>query len=227
LDEKVFHATLKKIRWSTNRDDLASATRTTLQLLLRRPTDQKLLNSLFSQLDSIVGRLSSGKGDNQSAEIRQAAVRCVVLLQSAKRGRLTRSQQNDLTEKGRHRRMLILLVATAATVAFYFFLIPQRNTVQPGHAVAAAIQDALKTTRLGLTRRDNVTIRATHDHTVVTAERLTPDDCIAAAREVQTMGEISINDTAVGRPNDSKFNTLCSQMGDATLTVTVNQYRKR
>jgi len=227
LDEQVFHETLKKIRWSTNRDDLASATRTTLQLLLRRPIDEKLLATLLSQLDGIVRGLSPTQGTKQSAQIRQAAVRCVVLLQSAKKGRLSRAQQDDDKERARHRRVMILVAATAATAAFYLFLMPKRNLMPPGHDVATAVEEALKTTRLGLTKRDNITIRATHDHTIVTAERLTPEDCIAAAREVQTMGDLSINDTAVGRPNDSKFNTLCRQMGDATLTVTINQYRKR
>jgi hypothetical protein len=227
LDERVFQATLKKIRWSTNRDDLASATRATLQLLLRRPTDEKLLNSLLSQLEGIVRGLSATKGTKQTAEIRQAAVRCVVLLQSAKRGRLSRSQQDDQQERAKHRRVVILVAATAATAAFYLFLMPQRNIAQPGHAIAAAIEEAMKTTRLGLTRHDNITIRATHEHTIVTAERLTPEDCMAAAHEVQAMGELAINDTVIGRPTDSKFDTLCHQMGDATLTITVNQYRKR
>jgi len=229
LDEQVFLETLKKIRWSTNRDDLASATRTTLQLLLRRPGDENLLAALLGKVDGIVRGLSATRGTKQSAEIRQAAVRCVVLLQSAKKGRLNRAQQDDNRERARHRRVLILVAATAATAAFYLFLMPQRNNAPGavGHDVAAAIAEALKTTRLGLTRRDNITIRATHEHTIVTAERLTPEDCIAAAREVQSMGDLAINDTTVGRPNDTKFTTLCRQMGDATLTVTVNQYRKR
>jgi len=227
LDERVFHETLKKIRWSTNRDELAAATRTTLQLLLRRPTDQKLLNSFLAQVDGITRGLSPGKSPQESAQIRQAAVRCVVVLQSAKRGRLTRADQDEEDEKRRHRRVLILVAATAATAAFYLFLMPQRNTAVPGHDVAAAIEDALKTARLGLTKHDNVTVRATHEHTIVTAERLTPENCLAAALEVQNMGDLSINDTEVGRPSETKLTKLCHQMGDATLTVTVSQYRKR
>lgn len=227
LDEQIFHETLKKIRWSTNRDELATATRTTLQLLLRRPTDEQLLAKLLAQADAITRGLSSGKGAAQAAQIRQAAVRCVVLLQSAKRGRLSRPQQDDLDERRRHRRVLILVAATAATVAFYLFIMPQRNIVSSGHEMATVIADALKTTRLGLTKRDNVTIRATHEHTIVTAERLTPEDCLTAAMEVQTMGDLAINDTNVGHPNRERLSKLCSQMGDATLTVTVNQYRKR
>lgn len=227
MDEQVFHETLKKIRWSTNREELASATRTTLQLLLRRPTDQQLLASLLNQVDSITRGLSSGKAPQNAAQIRQAAVRCVVLLQSAKRGRLSRSQSDDLSERRRHRRVLILVAATAATAAFYLFLMPQRNNVSTGHDIAAAIEDALHTTRLGLTKRDNVTIRATHEHTIVTAERLTPEDCFTAAMEVQKMGDLTINDTSVGKPNETKLTKLCHQMGDATLTVTVNQFRKR
>jgi hypothetical protein len=225
LDEQVFHDTLKKIRWSTNRDDLAAATRTTLELLLRRPTDQNLLASLLAQTNSIVSRLSANSG-KQNAEIRQAAVRCVVLLQTAKRGRLTRGQQDEDDAARRHRRVLIIVAATAATAAFYLFLMPQRNMVTSGHELAAIIADALHSSRLGLTKHDNVTIRATHEHTIVTAERLTPEECLAAAMEVQKMGEISINDTNVGKPNESKVTKLCHQMGDATLTVTASQFRK-
>ena len=227
MDEQVFHEKLKQIRWSTDRDDLAQATRTTLQLLLRRPGDQKLLNTLLGQLDGITRSLPAGGGEKQSGQIRQAAVRCVVLLQSAKKGRLTRAQQNDKDERRRHRRVQILVAATVATAALYLVLLPHHYTFLPGdRTTAEAIQDVLKSNRLGLTKRDNITVRATHEHTIVTAERLTPDDCIAAAREIQKMGDLSINDTAVGKPNETKFNSLCHQMGDATLTITVNQYRK-
>src|SRR5271168_3054640 len=104
MDERVFHETLKKIRWSTNRDDLTVATNTALQLLLRRPTDQQLLSSLLAQVAKVTGSLSSAKSGAQSAAVRQAAVRCVVLLQSAKHGRLNRSQNIELQQQRRARR---------------------------------------------------------------------------------------------------------------------------
>ena len=227
LDEQVFHDKLKKIRWSTNRDDLAQATRTTLQLLLRRPGDQQLLASLRKQLDGIIRSLPGGSGEKQTGQIRQAAVRCVVLLQSAKKGRLTRAQQNEKNERRRHYRVQILVATTVAVAALYLVLLPhQYKFLKSDRTAAEAIQDALSHNRLGLSKRDNITVRATHEHTIVTAERLTPDDCIAAAREIQKMGDLTINDTAVGKPNDTKFNTLCHQLGDATLSITVNQYRK-
>ena len=226
LDEQVFHEKLKKIRWCTNREDLHQTARSTLQLLLRRPGDQKLLNSLLSQLDGIIRSLPSG-GERQTGQIRQAAVRCVVLLQSAKKGRLTRAQQDDKDERWRHRRVQILVAAAVAVAALYLVLLPhQYKFLKSPQSVGEAMQDVMKTSRLGLTKRDNITVRATHEHTIVTAERLTPEDCIAAAKEIQKMGDLTINDTAVGKPNDTKFNSLCHQMGDATLTVTVNQYRK-
>ena len=227
MDEQIFHEKLKKIRWSTNRDDLAQATRTTLQLLLRRPGDQKLLNSLLGQLDGIIRTLSATQSDKQSAQIRQAAVRCVVLLQSAKKGRLTRAQQADKDERWRHRRVQILVAATVAVAALYLVLLPHHYKILPSDKTAAeAIIDAMQNNRLGLTKRDNITVRATHEHTIVTAERLTPEDCIAAAKQVQKMGDLTINDTDVGKPNETKFNTLCHKLGDATLTITVNHYRK-
>ena len=226
MDEQIFHEKLKKIRWSTNREDLAQATRTTLQLLLRRPGDQKLLSGLLSQLDGIIRSLPAGGGDTQSAQIRQAAVRCVVLLQSAKKGRLTRAQQKEKDDRWRHRRIPILVATAVGVAAFYLVLMPHRNFMPQAKSVGAAIQDALSHNRLGLTRHDNITVRATHEHTIVTAERLTPEDCISAAKEIQKMGDLTINDTDVGKPNETKFNTLCRKLGDATLTITVNHYRE-
>src|ERR1700761_550492 len=107
LDEQLFHDALGRIRWSTDRIDLADATRTTLGLLLRRPGDQALLDSLLDQANMIVAR---------QPEVRQAAVRCVVLLQSAKHGRLTRSQQKA-REAGKRRRRVMFLMGAAATAA--------------------------------------------------------------------------------------------------------------
>ena len=107
LDEQLFHEALGRIRWSTDRTDLADATRTTLGLLLRRPGDQALLTSLLAQADSVFLR---------NAEVRKAAVRCVVLLQSAKRGRLSRAQE-AAREARKRRRRLMLLMGAAATAA--------------------------------------------------------------------------------------------------------------
>ena len=108
MDESIFHEALGRIRWSTDREDLGAATRMTLGLLLRRPGDQALLNSLLYQTNIIVVR---------HAEVRQAAVRCVVLLQSAKRGRLTRAEQQARDARRRQRRMLLMMGAAATAAA--------------------------------------------------------------------------------------------------------------
>jgi methionine synthase I (cobalamin-dependent) len=116
LDEQVFHTTLKRIRWSTDPADLASATRATLQLLLRRPVDAILLETLLSQLAAITASLPAGT--QQSSSIRQAAVRCVALLQSAKHGRLTRAETEELSRR-RHRRVMLVMASLAATAMIY------------------------------------------------------------------------------------------------------------
>ena len=104
MDERLFHEALSRIRWSTDRGDLAAAMRATLGLLLRRPGDQPLLDSLLAQTETILIR---------HPEIRQAAVRCVVLLQSAKRGRLNRAEE-DAREAGKRRLRRMLMTAAAA-----------------------------------------------------------------------------------------------------------------
>jgi hypothetical protein len=229
VDEQVFHATLKRIRWSTNREDLAAATRTTLQLLLRRPGDRQLLSELLAQVDVITSQLPARGGERQAAAIRQAAVRCVVLLQSAKRGRLTRAQNDELQTHRRHRRVMVLLAAAVATAAIYLVIfMPQlTGSARGGAEIAAAMENALKHSRLGLTRNGDITVRATHEHTIVTAERISPEDCVIAAQRIKSMGSLAINDVDVGRPNDDKLAKMCHQMNDATLSVTNTEYRKR
>jgi hypothetical protein len=227
LDEKLFHDALKRIRWSTDRDELAKATRTTLQLMLRRPDDRALLESLLAQIAAITRQLPPGNHPKQGAAVRQAAVRCVVILQSAKRGRLTRAQQDDRRQQRLYRAIMIG-AAVAVTAAAIYLVMPVRQLSgnATGEEVAKEIERALTSSRLGLTRHGDITIRATHEHRIVTAERLTPEDCVAAAQRVKNLGALTINSTEVGRPSDEKFVRMCNEMQDASLTVTQTQYRK-
>ena len=229
MDEQVFLATLKRIRWSTNREDLATATRTTLQLLLRRPSDRHLLDELLRQVNIITNQLPARGGERHAAAIRQAAVRCVVLLQSAKRGRLTRAQNEDMQAQKRHRRVMFVLAAAVAGAAVYLVLyMPQLTSgALSGAEIADAMENALKHSRLGLTRHGDITVRATHEHVIVTAERMTPEDCVIAAQKIKGLGSLTINDVEVGRPNDEKLIKMCNQMHDASLSLTNTEYRKR
>ncbi len=113
MNDQKFRKTLEAIRSSSNRDDLATATRTNLKLLLAHPSDQKLLESLLAQADTITSRLPAGE---QPAEIRQAAVRCTVLLESAKKAGAGKPVP-------RNRRMLILALAATAVAALYAVLL--------------------------------------------------------------------------------------------------------
>src|ERR1700692_3999606 len=112
MDEQTFQKSLKQIRSSPTRDDLAAATQKSLKSLLRQPGDQDLLQSLLAQADALTRNLPDSRGA-QSPEIRQAAVRCVVLLETAQKGRPLK----------KNRRVLILVTATAAVAGLYIFLL--------------------------------------------------------------------------------------------------------
>ena len=112
MDEQAFQESLKRVRSSATRDDLAAATQKSLRSLLRQPADQELLQSLLAQSDALTRGLPDGRGA-QSPEVRQAAVRCVVLLERAQKGRPLK----------KNRRVLILVAVTAAVVALYAFLL--------------------------------------------------------------------------------------------------------
>ena len=113
MDEQSFQESLKRIRTSATRDDLVAATQKSLRSLLRQPADQELLQSLLAQADSLTRSLPDGRGGAQSPEVRQAAVRCVVLLERAQKGRPLK----------KNRRVLILAVVAAAVVGLYIFLL--------------------------------------------------------------------------------------------------------
>lgn len=112
MDEQTFQASLKRIRSSVTRDDLAAATQKCLKSLLRQPEDQELLHSLLAQADTLTRGLPDSKG-TQSPEVRQAAVRCVVLLETAQKSRPLK----------KNRRVLILAAVAAAVVGLYIFLL--------------------------------------------------------------------------------------------------------
>lgn len=113
MDEQTFQKLLKQVRASATRDDLAAATQKCLKSLLRQPADQELLQSLLAQTDALTRGLPDTKGPAQSPEIRQAAVRCVVLLETAQKGRPLKKD----------RRVLILAAVAAAVVGLYIFLL--------------------------------------------------------------------------------------------------------
>ena len=227
MDEQVFHLTLRKIRWSTSPSELAAATRTTLHLMLRRPSDQQLLDRLLSQTSLITDQITlASAGHGQGAAVRQAAIRCVALLQAAKAGRLSRREHQELHRRRRQRRVAILTTATAAASALYLILLLPHAGEEPGRVVAHRIAGALQGFGPGPDRRGDITIRHTGENIIVTAERLAPEDCVAAAAEVQSVGVLKINDTTLELPSPAALASLCHQMADARLTVILSQYGK-
>jgi len=113
MDEQTFQELLKRVRSSATRDDLAAAIQKSLKSVLRQPADQELLQSLLTQADALTQSLPDSRGGAQSPEVRQAAVRCVVLLETAQKGRPLK----------KNRRILILVAVTAAVAGLYMFLL--------------------------------------------------------------------------------------------------------
>ena len=112
MDEQTFQESLKRVRSSPTRDDLMASTQKSLKALLRKPEDRELLQSLLTQADAVTRSLPDNRGA-QSPEVRQAAVRCVVLLERAQKGRPLK----------KNRRVLILTAVAAAVAGLYIFLL--------------------------------------------------------------------------------------------------------
>lgn len=116
MNEKSLQKLIERIRKSKSRDELSSAVQAALKQCLRQPGDQQLLASLLAQAQSITNPLPAGAYDQQPPEIRQAAVRCAVLLDSVK-GR------NPDTSWFKDRRVRIVAAAAAAVIIFYLVLL--------------------------------------------------------------------------------------------------------
>lgn len=113
MDDGTFQKFVKRVRGSATRDDLAAAIQASLKSLLQQSGDKELLQSLLAQAGTLTRNLPSNTGE-QTPEVRQAAVRCVLLLETARKGR-----QPDKP----NRRLLILGGTAAAVAVLYFFLL--------------------------------------------------------------------------------------------------------
>ena len=118
MNELGFQRAVERIRQSDSGEELATSVRVALTGMLGKPEDRGLLASLTAQAESITGRLPRTAPGKQSDEIRQAAIRCVLLLESAKNGR---------TGSGpaffKDRRVIIVIAVTAIVAAFYVWLL--------------------------------------------------------------------------------------------------------
>lgn len=112
MDDHTFQEALKRVRASATRSDLTAAIQTSLKSLLRQPADRDLLQSLLSQAEALTRRLPDNSGE-QTPEVRQAAVRCVVLLETASKARPPKKS----------RRIPILIGVAVAVAVLYIFLL--------------------------------------------------------------------------------------------------------
>ena len=88
--------------------------------MLRQPENRGLLTSLTAQAESITCRLpKNASGKQQSGEIRQAAVRCVLLLESAKNGRTGAEKPSFFKDP----RVITVIVVAVLVAVFYVWLL--------------------------------------------------------------------------------------------------------
>jgi len=119
MSEKNLQNSIMRIRKAKGRDELSSAVQAALKQCLRQPGDQKLLASLLAQAESITAPLPPGVHDQQPPEIRQAAVRCALLLDSLKGRKPDAGWFKD-------RRIIVVAGAAFAVIIFYVVLLSQR-----------------------------------------------------------------------------------------------------
>jgi hypothetical protein len=95
--EALFKALLDKIMVATDAHQLEECTLLALSLMLRRPGDKELLNSLRKQVVYALDELPKNHaGKFLATDLRPVAKRCVQILKSAKEKRLSRAQQEAL-----------------------------------------------------------------------------------------------------------------------------------
>lgn len=115
MDDKSFQKLLAKVRGGSSRDELANSVQSGLQAILPRPEDRPLLSDLQGKAANITGVLPAAP----SGEIRQAIVRCVLLLETAQKNAPGAPPKSKLP-------MIILAAVGGLTVLLYLILIVAR-----------------------------------------------------------------------------------------------------
>jgi len=120
MNERSFRRAVERVRGSRSGEELASSVRAALAKILGQPQDRELLASLTAQAETITARLpKNAAGGPQAGEIRQAAVRCVLLLESAKKG----GTGADKPPLFKDPRVITVMIAAALVAIFYMWLL--------------------------------------------------------------------------------------------------------
>ena len=120
MNERSFQRAVQRVRGSSSGEELAASVRAALSKMLGQPENRELLASLTAQAESITGRLAkTGSGKQPAGEIRQAAVRCVLLLETAKKKGGGADQPSLLKDP----RVITVLVVAALVAVFYMWLL--------------------------------------------------------------------------------------------------------
>ena len=115
MNERGYRRAVERVRQSGSGEELASSVQAALAGMLGRPENRQLLASLTAQAETITNRLPRNASGKQSDEVRQAAVRCVLLLESARKGMTGPS--------GLDRKVIIILAVAALVAIFYVWLL--------------------------------------------------------------------------------------------------------
>ncbi|SRR5579859_4385923 len=120
MNERSFKRAVKRVRGSNSGEELASSVHAALVKMLGQPENRELLASLTAQAEAITGRLpKSASGKQQTGEIRQAAVRCVLLLESARKS----GAGADKPDFFKDPKVITVMVGTALVAIFYVWLL--------------------------------------------------------------------------------------------------------
>jgi len=119
MNERGFQKALKRVKESGSGEELASSVHSALSALLGQPEDRDLLVSLTAQAETITNRLPKNASGKQLGEIRQAIVRCVLLLETAKKRRTGGEPPSFFSDT----RVKIVLAVAALVAVFYAWLL--------------------------------------------------------------------------------------------------------
>lgn len=119
MNERDFQGTVERVHRSESGEELASSVRTALTGILDQPENRDLLVSLQAQADTITDRVRKNALRERPEELRQAAVRCALLLEFAKESRIGPARFALLDNP----QVAVLIFAFVLVAAFYVLLL--------------------------------------------------------------------------------------------------------
>lgn len=222
--QALFQTLLRKISTPIDRRQLEDATFAALRLMLRRPTDKELLDSLLFQCREIIHNLPDIiQGQKAKADLRKGSLCCIELLKQAKKLRKPRSATPRNTQESNQIRnwslgIFFLLAAAIGGLGRYYYL--ENESHHSAAQLTLQIEQAAKGGKIAThVFGGALTVERQGERIAVKAEQVPATTCVSVAWKLIHEGTVSINHVIAQRVTANLLSEQCHQQPEGATII--------